>query len=300
MDACLTVRLPLRAIGGPRRGRRRRAAVPAHRPGRVPVGRLTGDRAARSEASWPLPKPAAFPRKHRRTRVVAVRITVDCCSPAAHAAVGGWDGAEPSSCTSVTPRASPVRRIVSMQIVHSGCRNERLPRRYRRRAAAARQRIFAPVTNHGEPNCCARCPANRQGSARRRRKRRFCAGIAIASLATELVARVPVPPLCGASGPRAAARAGDIRPGARRDKSPGDLGGQDWRHSGLANPRSALSIERRGLHHETHHIAPDRSDDRRRRAAPAWHGPRRRRNSTSPGRSMSAGCRGPMRPKPAS
>jgi hypothetical protein len=52
--------------------------------------------------------------KRRRTRVVAVRMTVDCRSPAAPAAVGEWGGAEPSSCTSVTPRASPVRRIVSM------------------------------------------------------------------------------------------------------------------------------------------------------------------------------------------
>lgn len=30
---------------------------------------------------------------------------------------------------------------------------------------------------------------------------------------------------------------------ARRDKSPGDLSGQDWRHSGLANPRSVYGHE---------------------------------------------------------
>ena len=115
--------------------------------------------------------------KHRRTRVVAVRMTVDCCSPAAHAAAGEWDGAEPNSCTSVTPRASPVRRIVSMRIVHSGCRNERLPRRYRRRAAAARQRIFASVMNRGEPNCYAGCPSNRQRECSRRLRN---AGFAVA------------------------------------------------------------------------------------------------------------------------
>ena len=60
-------------------------------------------------------------------------------------------------------------------------------------------------------------------------------------------------------GPRAAARGEErIRPGARRDKSPGDLGGQDWLRSGLANPRS--DRERRGLHHETRHISPDCPD----------------------------------------
>ena len=82
--------------------------------------------------------------KRRRTRAVAVRMTVGGCPPAAHAAVGEWDGAEPSSCTSVTPRASPVRRIVSMQIVHSGCRNERVPGPYRRRAAHGQAPYLRP------------------------------------------------------------------------------------------------------------------------------------------------------------
>jgi hypothetical protein len=150
-----------------RRGRRRRAAGPLSPPGPGAGGTTYRRSGGQKRSVMAASKASSVCReKHRRTRVVAVRMTVDCCSPAAHAAVGGWDGAEPSSCTSVTPRASPVRRIVSMQIVHSGCRNERLPRRYRRRAAAARQRIFAPVTNHGEPNCYAGCPANRQRECR--------------------------------------------------------------------------------------------------------------------------------------
>ena len=151
----------------PRRGRRGRAAG-APSTARLGAGGTTYRRSGGQKRSVMAASKASSVcrEKHRRIRVVAVRMTVDCCSPAAHADVGEWDGAEPSSCTSVTPRASPVRRIVSMSIVPSGCRNERLPRRYRRRAAAARQRIFAPVMNRGEPNCYAGCPANRQRECR--------------------------------------------------------------------------------------------------------------------------------------
>ena len=118
----------------PRRGRRWPAAGPLSPPGPGAGGTTYRRSGGQKRSVMAASKASSVCReKHRRTRVVAVRMTVDCCSPAAHAAVGGWDGAEPSSCTSVTPRASPVRRIVSMQVVHSGCRNERLPRRYRPR-----------------------------------------------------------------------------------------------------------------------------------------------------------------------
>ena len=111
--------------------------------------------------------------KHRRTRVVALRMTVDCCSPAAHAAVGEWDGAEPGP-------ALRLRRGHLQSVVSSPCRSSRAVAGMNVclggtvRAAAARQRIFAPVTNRGEPNCYAGCPANRQpGMSRRRRNAGF-------------------------------------------------------------------------------------------------------------------------------
>jgi hypothetical protein len=120
--------------------------------------------------------------------------------------VGEWDGAEPNSCTSVTPRASPVRRIVSMWIVQSGCRNERVPGRYRRHAGRGQAPYLRPRYESWRAQLLCLLPGERAaGSVAASPERGFCTGTTIASLAAELVARVPVPP-SGSSGPRAAAR----------------------------------------------------------------------------------------------
>ena len=151
-----------RPLGQSAGGRR----APYHRPGRVPVGRLTGDRAARSEASWPLPKPAAFAEKNIDAPEL---LHSGLRSTAAH------QPRTPLSANGTALNQGPalrLRRGHLQSVVSSPCRSSRAVGEMNVclggtvRAAAARQRIFAPVTNRGEPNCYAGCPANRQRECR--------------------------------------------------------------------------------------------------------------------------------------
>ena len=118
---------------------------------------------------------------------------------------------------------------------------------------------------------------------------------------TELVARVPALRMQGA-GPRAAACGGEIPAGARRDKSPGDLVSQGIGEA-MVYRQSLFVIFTRGICHEQTHIHSPfhhRCLGAGGRGSRTGAARRRRRTSRSPGRSMSAGCRGAMRPIPAS
>jgi hypothetical protein len=148
--------------------------------------------------------------KKRRTRAVAVLVAVDACASAAGAEVGEWGSTEPSSCNSAAPRASPLRRFVSMQTVQD-YRTDVCLVAHDRRAAVARHRASSPPLRIvASPIVMLAARRTGSGSVATSPERGSCTGTTIASFGAELVARVPVP-LSGSSGPRAAARAMSAR-----------------------------------------------------------------------------------------